>query len=73
MGLYVQLTASKVTHIIGFAKRMLADGHCVVIGLQSTGARFHVLQLLNLQASPASFHFSMQPPVDRRKLSSCAG
>ena len=34
----MQLTASKVEHIVKFAKEMLADGHCVVIGLQSTGA-----------------------------------
>ena len=33
----VQLTACKVKHIETFAKQMLAEGHCVVIGLQSTG------------------------------------
>ena len=27
----------KVPHIVAMAKRALADGHCVVIGLQSTG------------------------------------
>ena len=34
----VQLTACKVDDIEAFAKDMLAKGHCVVIGLQSTGA-----------------------------------
>lgn len=33
----LQLTACKVDDIEAFAKDMLAKGHCVVIGLQSTG------------------------------------
>lgn len=36
----VQLTACKVGPIEEFAKKMLAEGHCVVIGLQSTGEIF---------------------------------
>lgn len=32
-------TAAKVPHIIALTRRALAEGHCVVIGLQSTGAR----------------------------------
>ena len=72
MGLSVQLTASKVTHIVGFAKRMLADGHCVVIGLQSTGGRLpQSLHLFKLQAVPASVCFSTQLPLDRRKHCLC--
>ena len=33
----LQLTACKIDDIESFAKKMLAEGHCIVIGLQSTG------------------------------------
>ena len=33
----LQLTACKVDDMVEYAKNMLAKGHCVVIGLQSTG------------------------------------
>ena len=35
---HMQLTACKVEQIETFSKKMLAEGHCIVIGLQSTGA-----------------------------------
>lgn len=34
-------TAAKVPHIIALTRKALADGHCVVIGLQSTGRILH--------------------------------
>lgn len=42
---HVQLTACKVDHIEKFAKDQLAKGHCIVIGLQSTGARRRCIPL----------------------------
>ena len=50
----MQLTACKVDDIEAFAKDMLAKGHCVVIGLQSTGEPALVVHPLLLWASPAS-------------------
>ncbi len=40
VGVRLQLTACKIDDIEAFAKKMLAKGHCIVIGLQSTGTHF---------------------------------